>query len=187
MTKVGFAALVAAIAIGSVATPGYASTITDKFTFSDASNAVLANGSFSYDSSKHGLIGYADLSAFAIQMHIGSSGAYDLAFVNSGVSFVHFGFNTVANQFILGLADGTPTYLSAIQVAGVVRGFIVTTSGLPGNITDYSQALGPVPDTWTKYSITQVAATPVPATLPLLVSALSGIGLVGWRRRKNDA
>jgi hypothetical protein len=29
-----------------------------------------------------------------------------------------------------------------------------------------------------------VATTPVPATLPLLVSALGGIGFVGWRRRK---
>jgi hypothetical protein len=29
-----------------------------------------------------------------------------------------------------------------------------------------------------------VAQTPIPATLPLLVSALGGIGFVGWRRRK---
>jgi hypothetical protein len=28
------------------------------------------------------------------------------------------------------------------------------------------------------------ATTPVPATLPLLVSALGGLGLMGWRRRR---
>src|SRR5262245_992272 len=122
MRKVGLAALVAAVAVGAFAAPGNASTITDNFPFSDASNVLLANGSFSYDSSKSVVLGYADLSAFNIQMHIGGSGAYDLAFVNSGVSFVHFGFNTTTNQFILGLADGVPTYLSAIQVASPVRG-----------------------------------------------------------------
>src|SRR5262249_17401152 len=69
MRKVGLAALGAAIAIGAFAAPGYASTVTDNFTFSDLSNVLLANGSFSYDSSKTGVIGYADLSAFTIQMH----------------------------------------------------------------------------------------------------------------------
>jgi hypothetical protein len=29
-----------------------------------------------------------------------------------------------------------------------------------------------------------VAATPIPATLPFLVSALGGLGLVGWRRKR---
>jgi hypothetical protein len=32
-----------------------------------------------------------------------------------------------------------------------------------------------------------LAATPIPATLPLFVSALGGIGFLGWRRRKSDA
>jgi hypothetical protein len=32
-----------------------------------------------------------------------------------------------------------------------------------------------------------VAATPIPAALPLLVSALGGLGFVGWRRRKQQA
>ena len=33
-------------------------------------------------------------------------------------------------------------------------------------------------------SVAPVAATPVPATLPLFVSALGGLGFVGWKRRR---
>jgi hypothetical protein len=32
----------------------------------------------------------------------------------------------------------------------------------------------------------QVAATPIPAALPLFASGLAGLGLFGWRRRKNS-
>lgn len=30
-----------------------------------------------------------------------------------------------------------------------------------------------------------VAATPIPATLPLLATALGGLGFAGWQRRKS--
>jgi hypothetical protein len=33
-------------------------------------------------------------------------------------------------------------------------------------------------------SIAPVAATPVPAALPLLATALGGLGFAGWRRRR---
>jgi len=37
-------------------------------------------------------------------------------------------------------------------------------------------------------AISDIAATPLPATLPLFVSGLGGLGLLGWRRkRKNSA
>jgi hypothetical protein len=32
--------------------------------------------------------------------------------------------------------------------------------------------------------VSALAATPIPATLPLFVSALGGIGLIGWRRKR---
>jgi hypothetical protein len=35
-------------------------------------------------------------------------------------------------------------------------------------------------------TVAAVAATPIPAALPLFVSALGGLGFVGWRRRKRD-
>jgi len=44
-----------------------------------------------------------------------------------------------------------------------------------GTVTSALQEGGPPPP---------VAATPVPAALPLLVSALGGLGFVGWRRRR---
>jgi hypothetical protein len=36
-------------------------------------------------------------------------------------------------------------------------------------------------------TVATIAATPIPAALPLFASALGGIGFVGWRRRKNAA
>jgi len=36
-------------------------------------------------------------------------------------------------------------------------------------------------------TIALVAATPVPATLPLLAAALGGLGFIAWRRKQNDA
>jgi hypothetical protein len=35
------------------------------------------------------------------------------------------------------------------------------------------------------HSFTPVAQTPVPAALPLLASALGGLGFVGWRRKRS--
>jgi hypothetical protein len=31
------------------------------------------------------------------------------------------------------------------------------------------------------------AVTPIPATLPLFVSAVGGLGLIGWRRKRANA
>jgi hypothetical protein len=36
-------------------------------------------------------------------------------------------------------------------------------------------------------SVVNVATTPVPATLPLLITALGGLGLLGWRRKRKAA
>ena len=45
-----------------------AATITNNFVFTDEANSVVASGSFSYDSSLTGTIGYSDLSAFSITL-----------------------------------------------------------------------------------------------------------------------
>lgn len=36
-------------------------------------------------------------------------------------------------------------------------------------------------------SVATVATTPIPATLPLLATALAGVGVLGWRRKRTDA
>jgi hypothetical protein len=56
------------------------------------------------------------------------------------------------------------------------------------NTGDSSSSLGPIsfigasnsgmPGMWS------VAATPIPAALPLFVTGLGGLGLLGWRRRR---
>jgi hypothetical protein len=40
---------------------------------------------------------------------------------------------------------------------------------------------------WLNFSKLTIAATPIPATLPLLVSALGGLGFLGWRRQAAKA
>jgi hypothetical protein len=40
---------------------------------------------------------------------------------------------------------------------------------------------------WLNFSQLTIAATPIPATLPLLVSALGGLGFLGWRRQAAKA
>jgi hypothetical protein len=51
-------------------------------------------------------------------------------------------------------------------------------------ITFNNHPAGPYIGTLT---VATVAATPIPAALPLFASALGGMGFIGWRRRKNAA
>jgi hypothetical protein len=55
-------------------------------------------------------------------------------------------------------------------------------------------SLGITPGTYTwtwgidadqSFTLDVVAATPLPATLPLLLTGLGGLGLLGWRRKRN--
>jgi hypothetical protein len=69
--------------------------------------------------------------------------------------------------FITGFASGAPTLSDAFFVDSTSRGLFESSSGT--------------------VTVTAVAATPIPAALPLFVSALGGLGLVGWRRKRRAA
>jgi hypothetical protein len=114
-----------------------AATITQIFSFLDAGNNTIASGSFSYDSSESGVLGFPDLSAFSLTENIDGSGTtYDLAYVDTltpGADDVYFGYDTVANLFVPGIASDSFGGLSSIlaaaqlnQTSGVAEaGFLV--------------------------------------------------------------
>ncbi len=67
---------------------------------------------------------------------------------------------------------GTANFASGIYFNGNSQWALLTTTG-----DIYSGT----------YSIAPVLATPIPAALPLFATALLGIGLIGWRRRRDTA
>jgi hypothetical protein len=101
-----------------------AATITQTFSFLDAGNNTIASGSFSYDSSESGILGFPDLSAFSLTENIDGSGTtYDLAYVDTltpGADDVYFGYDTAANSFVPGIVSdsfgGLSTILAATQL-----------------------------------------------------------------------
>jgi hypothetical protein len=185
--KTGFAiaALGAGLGVFLCGAAAQAATITDQFTFTNSANTVIADGSFSYDSSHSGQLSYADLSAFTINLAFDGA-SYDLAFVNSVSNFIYFGYDTATNAFVgspglHGTVPGTYySYLSAIT-DNFSAGFFVIVPAHGEAIRNYPSQNDA---NYTSYSITQVSETPIPPALPLFVSALGGLGYVGWRCRR---
>lgn len=201
------AALAMTIVGGTIAIPlvsANATTITDSFFFKNGSD-VVANGSFSYDSSKTGVIGYADLSSFSISLPNPPTQTYNLAFINSlnpTNDFVYFGYDITNNQFVPGYAS---TLNWGTTLAGVARagsnasppGFFF--DALPsqadvgnndGKFIGYDPSTGTNPYLqYTSIEISQlsaVATTPLPASLSLFLAGLGAMALIGWfaQRRK---
>jgi hypothetical protein len=61
-------------------------------------------------------------------------------------------------------------------------GYCLIGPGIPG-----STGLGPPRDTDMPITFNLVAATPLPAALPLFATGLGALGLFGWRRRRINA
>lgn len=85
------------------------------------------------------------------------------------------------------IGDATPPFgLSPVSVGGdqIFDGPFTAPIFKIGSFkidTDFN--LGTPTGTPVNYSLTVTAATPVPAALPLLVTALAGLGFAGWRRK----
>jgi hypothetical protein len=111
-----------------------AATITDNFAFYDSGNAVIASGSFSYNSAESGVLSYSNLSSFSISLP--NSLTYDLSYVSAlspalppvgNGSYVYFGYDTSSNLFV---PVGIPGY------AGDLSGILAATDGNTGFFID---------------------------------------------------
>jgi len=98
-------------------------------------------------------------------------------FTLGGNSLAAVAFDFCCNISMLS-SDGIPDF-STLLAGSDQHPFVFTFGAVP-----FPHAfLGTI----TSVSVAPVAATPVPATLSLFASALGGLGVVGWRRRKHQA
>jgi hypothetical protein len=184
--------LVAGLWLAFNLAPANAATLTEGFTFSDSSNAVIASGSFSYDSALAGVIGYSDLTAFSINV-LGQS--YDLSFVNSQLSnpdaYVYFGFDLGSKSFVPQAVGGYAGPYSTILAAGDdVSGFFVSplpgqddpaNTGADGQIAKYG------PFQTAIASQVQVNAIPEPSTWAMMIAGLLGLAGIARIKRRRDS
>jgi hypothetical protein len=186
---VNFKLGLAAISLVCGAASASASTITDNFAFFDSSNTVIANGSFSYNSSATGTIDYSNLSAFSINV-LGQS--YDLAFANSLLgdpsNYVYFGYDTTLNVFVPASVDGYAGPYSGILAANSGtsdNGFFIAPiagqadpagTGADGQVSAYNPFV-------TSFAVTQVSSIPEPSTWAMMLLGFAGVGFMVYRRK----
>ena len=181
--------LLATSVAASFTLPASASVVTDNFVFLNNSS-VVANGSFSYDSSKSGTLTYANLHSFTVNL-VAQAQSYDLAFARSNKNYNYFGYNTNLNAFVPALVPGTQGVYAAIMSATnrrLTNGFFFDPLRSQSNLgvanSNDGVFAGYAPyavNTATSYSISPV---PLPCAGILMGSAIGLWGAVGFRKRK---
>jgi hypothetical protein len=167
-----------------------AATITDQFAFYNGST-VVASGSFSYSSSSSGLLAFSDLSAFTIN---GPGQSYNLAFVQSPLTYSYFGFDTTSNSFVPGITNGAPTTFAATDA---ITGFFFdplptqASAGNDGLFAFYNPPNftnnGLNPSDFQSFTSFSVSAVPEPSTWAMLILGFAGIGVAAYRRKSKPA
>ncbi|WP_426413299.1 hypothetical protein [Bradyrhizobium ganzhouense] len=169
-----------------------AATITDNFVFSDQSG-VVATGSFSYDSSKSGLLSYSDLTAFSIDAFIVGQPiqSYDLAFVQQGLSYSYFGYDTTVGGFVPGTTNGVAVIFAATDT---FFGFLfdpLTSQGGDGLYAFYNPSNvagdGSSPSDYPSFTSFSVSAVPELPSWIMAILGFAAIALITYRRRDKEA
>ncbi len=175
-----FAALTAA--------PASANTIAmfslDNVTYDDGQTV---SGTFTLDVTAHSItaVSIADSDGGLLGIYSDpSQGTYTSSPTQTNLSFgSSFFLGTTLLRLEFALTDSTnllslPTFN---PIAGGEDTFIVFCPfGYCGTRSIISGSINTV-------SVANVATTPIPASLPLLATALGGLGLVGWRRKRQAA
>lgn len=179
-----------------------ASVIVENFAFMKANNTVVAQGSFAFDSSKTGVIGYSDLSAFSISL---ANTTYDLAFINSlsaPYDYIYFGYDVAANLFVPAAVSGYANVAGPPACCEVYSGIMAGVNNIPnvgffidplvgsaptgadGAVANYAYVYANPPIA-ASYTITRVAAAavPEPSTWLMMLGGFFGLGCVLRRAR----
>jgi hypothetical protein len=161
-------------------TPSYSGTSLDQSTaFNFGGGLYVVNQIGAGDQS--GLIAGDTISLTNPVYGSGSSGALSTALVKSWT----VGAGTFTETLTSFIANrGTPNALT-LTLAGTLVG--------PGGLSQAAFAVLTAnqsggPDSALNWSFTNTSsaiATPLPASLPLFISGLVGLGLFGWRRKRN--
>jgi hypothetical protein len=167
-----------------VAAPASANTIAtfelDGVTFSDGGTAT---GTFKLDLTTHTLVSSSITTSFNPILFLGAdyNGSFADSFLSVPTAEVTLGdvvIPFVSAQLLtltFGLTDSTYIWsLPSFVAAGSESTYSWLCGGLCGTRTIVAG------------SINTIAATPIPAALPLLATALGGLAFAGWRRRRHQ-
>jgi hypothetical protein len=166
--------LASALTFTVFSAPAYASVVYD-FTFDDMVNGSgMVDGSVTLPSSANGT--YAAISVVVTSNTPGVGLGEYVGNPSSNTFLVSGGNITDADFLDFGVFNSLPAFVCcAVRfklVTGVLSGdMIVANTGI---------AVAPNPVTFA------LQATPLPAALPLFVSGLGTLGLLGWRRKRKS-
>jgi hypothetical protein len=118
-----------------------------------------------------------------------TSSSFDIAAYKPGFGQVtqQAGGPTGAAFVSLTMNNPGPDFPTSVLQDASIASCVTCTARMSFFIVDKFISGGLNFGTLTVGSTPPVAATPIPATLPLLVSALGGLGFAGWRRREAAA
>jgi PEP-CTERM motif len=190
-----------------------AATVTDNFQFFYAPlggpTTIVASGSFSYDSSTLGFVGFSDLTAFSM---VGGGNSYSLAEVTGANNvYSYLGYDPVNNTFAPALvsgAQGSTSLIFGTQIVGaggqILGGFAFdplpsqidpsdgSNGGVPENDGQYvfyncdANGCSFDPQTFTSFLISpaSISAVPEPSTWVMMLLGFFGLGIAIYRRAK---